>query len=323
MTGRLFLIAAMSLLASCVPQATAHVDRGAEALAGRALIDWGAPDIREAYAAPTRDEILEATSVGTAAQPFRFANGQDSLRGNSLECLTAAVYYEARSETLDGQRAVAQVVLNRARHPTYPNSICGVVYQGSQRRTGCQFSFTCDGSMQRGVRNQAAWETARQVASAALAGYVYGPVGLATHYHTTAIRPWWAPSLTRAITVGAHVFYRWPGRWGDPTAFRQPVFESSAAGPVAIAARTGAAIDPGPRPAVETVMGVTIHRGGDRSPPATTQPVAPRLASAGPRVPRLRIDGGVRVHRGVPALGVPAGGDGGDTGEAAPTAVTR
>ena len=321
MVGRLILIAAMSLLASCVPQATAHVDRGAEA--ARALIDWGAPDVNQVYAAPTREEILEATAVGHAAQPFEFANGQESLRGNSLECLTAAVYYEARSESLDGQRAVAQVVLNRARHPTYPNTICGVVYQGSQRRTGCQFSFTCDGSMQRGIRNEAAWETARQVAAAALAGYVYGPVGLATHYHTTAIRPWWAPSLTRAITVGAHVFYRWPGRWGDPTAFRQPVFESSAAGPVAVAAPAGPQIDSGPRPAIETVMGVTIHRGGGgpRPAPVTAGPDAPRLASAEPRAPRTRMDGGVRVHRGVAGPTAPAAGEGGEA--AAGTAITR
>jgi len=322
MTGRLILIAAMTLLASCVPLATAHVDGNAER--ARALIDWGASDIAQVYAAPTREEIVEATSVGQAAQPFQFANGQDGLRGNSLECLTAAVYYEARSESLDGQRAVAQVVLNRARHPTYPNTVCGVVYQGSHRRTGCQFSFTCDGSMQRGVRNAAGWETARQIAAAALAGYVYGPVGTATHYHTTAIRPWWAPSLTRAITVGAHIFYRWPGRWGDPTAFRQPVFESRGGAPVAVAEARESMIDSGPRPAVETVMGVTIHRGSGARPmqAAGQADAAPRLASAEPRAAPMRIDGGVRVHRGTPASSPESGEEG--AGSAAPAStVTR
>ncbi|MGE0178820.1 MAG: cell wall hydrolase [Sphingomonas sp.] len=318
MTGRLILIAAMSLLASCVPQATAHVDGAAEA---RGPIDWGAPPLAQVLAAPTRDEIVEATSVGASAQPFQFAGGEESLRGNSLECLTAAIYYEARSETPDGQRAVAQVVLNRARHPAWPNTVCGVVYQGSSRRTGCQFSFTCDGSMQRGIRNRAGWEMARQIAAAALAGYVHGAVGLATHYHTTAIRPWWAPSLTRAITIGAHIFYRWPGRWGDPTAFRQPVFESRAAGPVAIA--SASAVDPGPRPAVETVMGVTIHRGGGSARPMPAAVEAPpRLAAAAPRMPRTRIDGGVRVHRGTPAPATGSGGEGGGP-IVAETAATR
>ncbi len=322
MLGRSLLCLAMLLLASCVPQATAHVDdsAGGMAILPAELIRWSATPLSAVYQAPTRNEILEQTAPGDPAEPFQFANGQGDVRGNSLDCLTAAIYYEARSESLDGQRAVAQVVLNRARHPAFPNSVCGVVYQGSQRRTGCQFSFTCDGSMNRGVRNASGWETARQIASAALAGFVYSPVGLATHYHTTAIRPWWAPSLTRAITVGAHIFYRWPGRWGDPTSFRQPVFQGSASGPVAIAA--GPAIDPGQRPAIETVNGVTIHRGGPRETPA---PV--RVASVGQpaRQPQggartWRVEQGVRVHSGMPG-GLVEQADA--EGSAAPTAVTR
>src|SRR5690606_1744739 len=135
-------------------------------------------------------EVIDAvTAPGSAAAPFLAG-----ASGNGLDCLTAAVYYEARSESGDGQRAVAQVVLNRVRHPAFPRSICGVVFQGRERRTGCQFSFTCDGSMNRS-REPGAWERARQVAEAALTGYVYAPVGLATHFHTTAIHPWWASSM--------------------------------------------------------------------------------------------------------------------------------
>lgn len=317
MLGRSLLCAAMLLLASCVPQATARTDDGDRAMALRSgLIRWSGTSVEAIYQAPTRNEIVEETAVGDPAEPFQFANGENNLRGNSLDCLTAAVYYEARSESLDGQRAVAQVVLNRARHPAFPNSICGVVYQGSQRHTGCQFSFTCDGSMQRGVRNQAAWETARQIAEQALSGFVYGPVGLATHYHTTAIRPWWAPSLTRAITVGAHIFYRWPGRWGDPTAFRQPVFESSANGPVAVAsAQTGS--QSGPRPAVETVNGVTIHRGRLPVTPALVQTAEAEQSAPRPGARMRRIEQGVRIHSGLPRQIEEAGGS------AAPTAVTR
>ena len=113
---------------------------------------------------------------------------------------------------------MAQVVLNRVAHPSYPNTVCGVVYQGSERSTGCQFSFSCDGSMAR--RPMAAfWDRARRVAADALSGYVYAPVGLATHYHTTAIHPYWADSLAYIGVIGAHRFYRWAGAAGRPAAF--------------------------------------------------------------------------------------------------------
>ena len=149
---------------------------------------------------------------------FRARTPIDQLR--SLDCLAQAIYYEARSESEDGQRAVAQVVLNRSRHPTYPSTVCGVVYQGSERRTGCQFTFTCDGSLAvpAGGPN---WARARRFAAEALAGKVYGPVGHATHYHTQAVLPYWASSLVKSAVIGAHIFYRWSGAWGQPVAFRQ------------------------------------------------------------------------------------------------------
>jgi spore germination cell wall hydrolase CwlJ-like protein len=137
----------------------------------------------------------------------------------AIDCLTAAVYYEAASENLTGQRAVAQVVLNRVRHPAFPNSVCGVVFQGSERITGCQFSFTCDGSMARRPSN-AGWARAQAVAAMALSGYVEPSVGLATHYHTVWVVPYWSSSLTKLRTLGAHIFYRWAGRNGTPAAFK-------------------------------------------------------------------------------------------------------
>lgn len=110
------------------------------------------------------------------------------------------------------------MVLNRVAHPTYPNTVCGVVYQGSERRTGCQFTFTCDGALAR-TPSRFGWNRARAVASAALAGAVYAPVGLATHYHTIQVNPYWAKSLNRVTTIGAHIFYRWGGAAGRPAAF--------------------------------------------------------------------------------------------------------
>lgn len=163
-------------------------------------------------------QILVDQRAGPIARSMRVDNsGVD--RNRALECLTAAIYFEARSESDQGQRAVAQVVLNRVAHPSYPNTVCGVVYQGSERRTGCQFSFTCDGSLAK-APNRMFWYRAENVARAALAGYVERTVGLATHYHTIAIYPYWAPSLRHIITVGAHRFYRFNGRAGEPATFR-------------------------------------------------------------------------------------------------------
>ncbi len=154
------------------------------------------------------------------ASPFRanFSIDNVGARMTALECLASAVYYEAGSEASVGQRAVAQVVLNRVRHPAYPHSVCGVVFQGSERATGCQFTFTCDGSLAR-PRNAVGWNRALGVAAAALAGYVERSVGTATHYHTVWVFPYWQSSLTKITTVGAHIFYRWSGSWGTPAAF--------------------------------------------------------------------------------------------------------
>jgi len=156
------------------------------------------------------------TSLADAARPFRLGNALDDSR--DLECLTQAAYYEARGEGGDGMRAVVQVVLNRVRHPAFPHSVCGVVFQGAGRRVGCQFSFTCDGSMRAPV-NRVAWNRARSVASAAWSGSVFAGVGNATHFHTTGVSPSWRNSLMRVSQVGSHVFYRFGGRAGASTAF--------------------------------------------------------------------------------------------------------
>lgn len=154
-----------------------------------------------------------------AARPFFLKGASVQDRGRALGCLTQAVYYEAGFEPLDGAQAVAQVVLNRVRHPAFPKTVCGVVYEGSALRTGCQFSFTCDGSLARPPVDLA-WKRARDVAERALNGFVMGKVGGATHYHTQWVAPYWAPTLTKVSMVGSQIFYRWPGDWGLPIAFR-------------------------------------------------------------------------------------------------------
>lgn len=156
----------------------------------------------------------------TPAAPFRLVGASSLDRARALECLTAAIYYEAASESDDGQRGVAQVVLNRVRHPAFPASVCGVVYQGADRTSGCQFSFACDGAMAR-IPARAGWARAARIAAAALAGQVFEPVGLATHYHTYAVTPAWNRTLVMTDAIGAHFFHRWKGYWGTAAAFRQ------------------------------------------------------------------------------------------------------
>jgi spore germination cell wall hydrolase CwlJ-like protein len=151
-----------------------------------------------------------------AAQPF-VISGNELDQRRALFCLTQAVYYEAGFEPLEGRRAVAQVVLNRLRHPAFPKSICGVVYQGAGSGT-CQFTFVCDGALDRRPAADA-WRQAEAIARAALSGYVETSVGEATHYHADYVAPRWAPLLAKVADIGQHIFYRWPGEWGQPAAF--------------------------------------------------------------------------------------------------------
>ncbi|MDP4576326.1 cell wall hydrolase [Qipengyuania sp. G39] len=135
------------------------------------------------------------------------------------KCLAQAIYYEAALEPVSGQRAVAQVVLNRVAHPAYPNSVCGVVYEGVSRPV-CQFSFTCDGSL---LRQPMAshWASARRIAREMLDGGRAPEVGTATHYHADYVVPRWAFTLGKIRQIGRHIFYRFPGRAGSAMAFNR------------------------------------------------------------------------------------------------------
>jgi spore germination cell wall hydrolase CwlJ-like protein len=155
----------------------------------------------------------------TPAQKF-LLKADDGSRERALECLTQAIYYEAAAEGPDGQRAVAQVVLNRMHHPGFPSTVCGVVYQGSELPTGCQFTFTCDGSLAR-MPIPAVWAQAKRIASEALDGRVDAAVGHATHYHADYVVPYWADSLLKQVQIGHHIFYRLRGGLGSSSAFSQ------------------------------------------------------------------------------------------------------
>lgn len=163
------------------------------------------------------DRLGFAGGTIASAKPFLALAGAGEDHARALQCLTQAVYYEAAREPESGQRAVAQVVLNRVRHPAFAKTVCGVVYQRFNASV-CQFSFVCDGSLARRPLPDL-WASAKRVAADALAGRVERDVGTATHYHADYVFPGWAPHLAKLSKIGAHIFYRWPGGWGLPGAF--------------------------------------------------------------------------------------------------------
>lgn len=271
--------------------------------------------------------LRQEAYVGPAAQRtvFRGATSTDTARAHY--CLTAAIYYEAASESDDGMRGVAQVVLNRVRHPSFPGSVCGVVFQGSQRAIVCQFTFACDGAMAR-APSRPNWSRAARIAAEALAGRTFPAVGLATHYHTQAIWPSWGRSLAMTNIVGAHIFHRWRGRWGTPAAFSRPYSgHEPAPGPylpiadqlAARAGRSSPALTPLPAmpagmPDAATMAAIAASRAGPAgvATPVTAYP-QPGFGSA-PRVeqpptrqyadPRLSGSGSIREeyrNSGTPA----------------------
>jgi len=190
--------------------------------------DFGAPvpGVTGTTALPKMPIFVDASTGDpgvVAARPFSMTRTSAADRARALFCLTTAIYYEAASEPDAGQRAVAQVILNRVRHPAFPATVCGVVYQGPHSGgapTACQFSFACDGATAHAPA-RIAWVRAERNAAMVLAGYVYAPVGLATHYHTYAVTPPWSRSLVMTAVVGAHFFHRWRGYWGTAAAFNQ------------------------------------------------------------------------------------------------------
>ena len=188
---------------------SAQRDRDATAMAARAE-----------PSTPVGGQLLRANYQHvtiTPARPFHevLDNPTDSAR--ALECLSDAVYYEARGEGADGMAAVAQVVINRVRHPAFPKSVCGVVFQGAQSHS-CQFSFACNGAMRR-PKEPAAWRRAQSIAARAMGGFVMAEVGHATHFHVASIGAGWGGNLLRVAQIGSQVFYRFAGRGGRPAAF--------------------------------------------------------------------------------------------------------
>lgn len=230
-----------------------------------------------------------ARGVNSVAPPF-VAQWLGPELPVATQCLATAVYYEAAGEPIAGQRAVAQVVLNRLRNPRYPKTICGVIYQGAERATGCQFSFACNGSTRR-KPSMAGWAVATAVATAALNGVTSAEAGQSTHYHTLAVFPAWAPQLAKIGIIGHHVFYRPPGRatYGYdalPKAEPEPL---PTATPVIDPLATS--LVPAPAPPGNTVRGM-VADAGHTDPVAATPPSSAQVAKPpSPADPRSQTPG--------------------------------
>jgi spore germination cell wall hydrolase CwlJ-like protein len=198
-----------------------------------ALVNNDRTDVLATAYAPPKPDYAEASPFKTllkdgTADSGRFippmANGDydwvrsplppASFSAREQQCLAAGIYFEARGESVKGQAAVAQVILNRVRNPAYPKSICGVVYQNEKWRNRCQFSFACDGIKDR-VASREHYEMAEEVALAVTAGKIWLPeVGSSTHYHTTYVSPRWARTMEKMKRIGQHIFYRtYGGGW--------------------------------------------------------------------------------------------------------------
>ena len=154
-----------------------------------------------------RDRDGAAIASVASFQPQHLAKAEDVAA--EYACLSQAVFYEAGNESTSGQLAVAEVIANRVRDHRYPNSVCGVVFQGSTRTTGCQFTFTCDGALDRKPAGRQ-WAKAQLVASQVMMDLNERRTGDATHYHATYVNPIWNSGLVRTEKIGAHIFYRFP-----------------------------------------------------------------------------------------------------------------
>ncbi len=161
--------------------------------------------------ADSRAMMVQAMLRGPANNASDRGREEPQVDARQHRCLSEAIYYEARGETQRGQVAVAEVIMNRVRSGYYPNTICAVVYQGSERSTGCQFTFTCDGSKADRPRGRA-WDRSQRVATAVMLGYTRPITQNATHYHTHAVNPVWNSGLVETANIGSHVFYRMPNR---------------------------------------------------------------------------------------------------------------
>lgn len=153
-------------------------------------------------------ETPEPQGSGKLTYSLKELNARPKATGDAQwSCLAEALYFEARGESLKGQIAVAEVILNRVSSSRFPNTICGVIHQGTGRKFACQFTYTCDGHPER-INEPAAYAQVAKVARMMMDGAPRKLSGGATYYHTTAVRPSWSRKFRRTARMGVHLFYK-------------------------------------------------------------------------------------------------------------------
>lgn len=161
------------------------------------------------------DALFRRVSTGRAGNiqyTRSFVDGLPAAQGGaSLKCLSEALYFEARGETIKGQFAVAEVIMNRVASARYPDSVCGVINQGTGRKFACQFTYTCDGRAEV-INEKATYARLQKIAKLMLSDMERPLTKGATHYHTKAVSPKWSRVFPRTATIGVHHFYREPTR---------------------------------------------------------------------------------------------------------------
>ena len=181
---------------------------GAERQALNAIPEGRLTELAVGPKIETRTTVAKTAAPAVIRYEDAWLAGQPEPTGDAQwECLSKAIYFEARGETLRGQFAVAEVILNRVASPDYPSTICGVVEQ--RGGGGCQFSYVCDGRADRMRDSEAVWR-AERIARAMMDGAPRALTMGATHFHTRHVRPGWAKRFPQTAAIGAHLFYRQP-----------------------------------------------------------------------------------------------------------------
>ncbi|MGJ8616252.1 MAG: cell wall hydrolase [Sulfitobacter sp.] len=204
---RLFRVTSFALLIAAISALPFGVSANPDTAKGLAQVE--AQGLK--YAGSKRLKAMitpPAVSPGTVQYSRSWIDAQPKAKGSAeWRCLSEALYFEARGETVKGQFAVAEVIMNRVKSGRFPGSLCGVIHQGTGKKYGCQFTYTCDGHKEV-ISEPRAFSRVSKVARAILDGKAPKLTDGATHYHTTAVRPKWSRVYTKTARIGDHLFYR-------------------------------------------------------------------------------------------------------------------
>ena len=188
------------------------------ALSGAAMADTPVKTLVEqeqralkALSKDKREALFQRPETELTYTKDWLAQNAEPKGGPQWRCLAEALYFEARGESVKGQFAVAEVILNRVDNPRYPDTVCGVIHQGTGRKYQCQFTYTCDGHKEV-ISEPQAFKQVGRVANLMINGGQRSLTKGATHYHTRAVRPKWSKKFPRTATIGVHHFYRQPTR---------------------------------------------------------------------------------------------------------------